>query len=294
MKILAFSDIIKWERYEELLDRIQPDVIALAGDLTSDGFASFWSEAIKQIPEFQKERRELMRKLGVVLTTKGMFDCSKNKNLVEWSEKLTLLEDKYRDTKEFLEVRKRIHVDKFYQFLKYAGKKSKILVVKGDHDEDFKGDYIPKKINKIFGCKEISGKIIEIKGFHFLGLGFNETHYIRTLKPIIEEFKRKVDVIITHCEQNKIPTVSLLEPKIIIRGHFGYGKYLVNNIPSVFTVGVKYTIIELKNKKIPKILQYRIGLDNKIKIVKRSSCRPWFSEVSEFERYKWLKPYPGI
>jgi Icc-related predicted phosphoesterase len=41
MKLLAFSDVVKWEGYEELADRIQPDIIALAGDLTSDGFTAF-------------------------------------------------------------------------------------------------------------------------------------------------------------------------------------------------------------------------------------------------------------
>ncbi|MGA2790203.1 MAG: hypothetical protein ABSF00_05495 [Candidatus Bathyarchaeia archaeon] len=44
MKILAFSDVVKWEGYEERVDRIRPDVVALVGDLTSDGGAAFWYE----------------------------------------------------------------------------------------------------------------------------------------------------------------------------------------------------------------------------------------------------------
>ncbi len=295
MKILAFSDVVKWEGYERLVDKIKPDAICLAGDLTSDGFASFWSEAIEQIPAYQKE----LKKMGIKFTREKNFvfcqwiDNKKPRelrnnilNIVETVER------KYRNSKEFFEIRKRMHVDRFYQFLEFAGKKSKVLIVKGDHDEDFEGDYLPEKINKIAGCKEISGKVVEINGFHFLGLGFNETHYLRTLKPLIERFKGKVDIVVTHCEQNKIPLVSLLKPKIIIRGHFGSGKYLVNDIPSVFTMGVKYTVIELERKRLPKILQYSVDRNGKVKLLEKGSCRPCFSGVSEFERYKWLKPYP--
>lgn len=326
MKILVFSDIIKWEGYEELVDRIKPDVITLAGDLTSDGFASFWGEKerlIGQLPDYQKEKRKLEKELPKRLSeVQYEYKTDKNsttitiryknsKQTIHWLlgqpsqndiirlKKEILLDElkekcKPRIEKKFLEFRKETHVDLFYKFLKYAGRKSKVLVVKGDHDDDFEKDYIVEKINKISGCKEISGKFVEISGLRFLGLGFNETHYLRILKPLIEEFKGKVDVVITHCEQNKIPLVSLLKPKIIIRGHFGFGKYLVNDIPSVFTMGVKYTIIEIENKKNPKILQYTVGRGSEIKLLEESSCKPWFSEVSEFERYKWLKPYPKI
>jgi len=290
MKILAFSDVGKWEGYEELVDRIKPDVIALAGDLTSEGFASFWSEAVEQIPEFQREKKHLMKKFGV-----NKYGVCTRQNLEEWVHAQDSLEDKYQDTKEFLENRKRIHVDKFYKFLRYSGKKSKVLVVKGDHDDDFKDDYIPERINKIAGCKEISGKIEKIKNLCFIGLSFNETHYVRTLESIVENFKNRVDVVITHCEQGKVPVVSCLNPKIMIRGHFGSGKYLVNGIPSVFTMGVKYTVVNIEAKGPPRILQYAVDrIDGKIKILEKGSCAPWFSKVSKFERYKWLQPYPEI
>jgi Icc-related predicted phosphoesterase len=292
MRILAFSDVIKREGYEELLGKFQPDIITLPGDLTSDGFASFWNEAIEQIPKFQKEKNQLMEKFGVIQISKNFYRCTKDQSPQEWFNILESLRDKYQNTKEFLKIRKRIHVDRFYRFLKCAGRKSKVLIVKGDHDDDFERDYIPERIDRIIGCKEISDKIIEMQGLHFLGLGFNETHYLKKLRPIIEKFKEKVDVVISHCEQDKLPLVSLLKPKIIIRGHFGSGKYLVNSIPSVFTMGVKYTIIELKDEKILKISQYIIGSDNKLRILEKGSCRPFFSKFSEFERYKWLKPFP--
>jgi predicted phosphodiesterase len=295
MKILVISDVIKWEGYEKIVDENQPDVIVLAGDLTSDGFASFWSEAIEQIPEYQDD----LKKLNISFKRKGNITFYQwvggrpkkyeNKHILDIVDEV---KKKYENSKEFLNVRKRIHVDKFYQFLEFAGKKSQILVVKGDHDEDFEGDYVPERIDKIDGCKEISGKCVVIDNLSFLGLGYNETHHVGILNSFVEKFKGKVDVVITHCEQGRLPIISLLKPKIIIRGHFGSGKYLVNDIPSVFTMGVKYTIIELENKKLPKITQYITDLNNNIKILEKGSCRPWFSRVSEFERYPWLKPYP--
>lgn len=292
LKILAISDIVRWEGYEKILDDTKPDVTILAGDLTSDGFASFWHDAVEQIPEFQKEKKKIMKKLGVVQVNKNFYSCSKDNRIEEWLDLLASLRKKYKKTKKFLEIRKKIHVDKFYNFLEYAGKKSKVLVVKGDHDEDFDKDYILEKINKIPDCKEITGRGIKVCGFSFIGLGFYETYDINMLNSIIEKFKGKVDIVITHCKQNRLPLISLLKPKLIIRGHFGSGKYLVNEIPAVFTQDVKYTIIELRNKKFPKISQYIIDKNNKKKRLKRGSCKPLFSKLSEFEIYEWLEPYP--
>jgi hypothetical protein len=57
-------------------------------------------------------------------------------------------------------------------------------------------------------------------------------------------------------------------------------------------MGVKYTIVELKNRELSKITQHATDLDNNIKILEKGSCRPWFLKVSEYEIYPWLKPYP--
>jgi len=72
------------------------------------------------------------------------------------------------------------HVESFYKFLRRSGVFSKVLVVKGNHDEDFEGDYSPEKINGIPGCFEISGKTIEVGGRLFLGLGFREARRLRS------------------------------------------------------------------------------------------------------------------
>ena len=100
MRILTFSDVREWQGYEKLVDKVEPDVVVLAGDLTSDGFAAFWSEG---------------------LTERG---------------------------KQSLENRKRAHVNRFYEFLKYAGEKTTVLIVRSNHDEDFKGDYDPDRIKR--------------------------------------------------------------------------------------------------------------------------------------------------
>ncbi len=247
LKILAFSDVVKWKGYEELLDTVKPDLVALAGDLTSDGFACFWNDAVEPIPEFQKEMELLKKAVSAAHTEDSLY---------KWMSGLSILRDKYSNSKEFFKIRKEMHVDKFYKFLRYAGEKSQVLVVEGDHDADFDGDYIPEEIDAIPGCTEISGEILNIDGLRFLGMGFDETRYLRILNPIIEEHKGQVDVVITHCEQKRTPLLSLLKPKIIIRGHSGSGKHLINDIPAVFTQDMFYTVIEFKGKSIVNVLQY--------------------------------------
>jgi hypothetical protein len=126
----------------------------LAGDLTSDGFASFWSEAIEQISEYQDELKKLninFKREGNITSYQWVGRKPKkyeNKHILDIVDEV---KKKYRDSKEFLNTRKRIHVYKFYQFLEFAGQKSQVLVVKGDHDEDFEGDYVPGRIDKTAG-----------------------------------------------------------------------------------------------------------------------------------------------
>jgi len=59
------------------------------------------------------------------------------------------LEAHYRKTKAFAAVQREIHVEKFYAFLEYAGRRAVVLVVKGDHDDDFPGAYDVCRINRI-------------------------------------------------------------------------------------------------------------------------------------------------
>jgi metallophosphoesterase superfamily enzyme len=73
MRILAFSDIQRWEGYEALVDEYRPDIVVLAGDLTSDGNAAFWDEALEHIPEFAKRKSELLRGYGLVEREKDFY-----------------------------------------------------------------------------------------------------------------------------------------------------------------------------------------------------------------------------
>lgn len=211
MKLLAFSDVLEWKGYEKLVGRLQPDIVVLAGDLVSDGLASFWGDGFAKFWGNEAEKRR------------------KERNI---------------------QRRKKIHVEKFYRFLRYAGARSEVLVVEGDHDSQFEGDYAPGRINRIGGCNEISGKALQTRGLRFLGLGFGQTRYLKTLRPQIGEYKQQVDIVVTHCEQNRMPLLSALQPKLIIRGHFGSGRYLVNGVPSVFTAEAQYTVVELDRKSV--------------------------------------------
>ena len=231
MIILALSDVTEWKGYEKIVDSIQPNILTLAGDLTSDGFASFW---------------------------------------------------RYKNDKNFLRI-KEVHVNNFYQFLRYAGRKSEVLVIKGDHDEDFEGDYVPEKINKIIGCKEISGKTADINGIRFLGLGFKEAHRFKEPKSTTEWSKRNIDIVVMHGEN--IRFVSLLKPKIIVKGGLFTGTYLVNDIPSVFTGSLGFTVIELKNKAVSKISEYAFDLKSQQITSKK------FPPIPALKKYGWIKPY---
>jgi len=216
LRILAFSDVVKWWGvFEALVDQLNPDVITLAGDLAFDGFAPFyWTGALSD-------------------------EIPKGKNF----ERL-----------------RRMHVNRFYRFLTYAGRKSKVLMVRGNHDDEFKGGYLPQKINRIPGCVEVSGKIIELNGYRFLGLGYNDAHDSRKLKQMSERLTGKVDIVLMHGENIRL--VSLLKPKLIIKGGLKLGACLVNDVPSVFTGPEHYAIIELRNKTVSKISGYLFNSSN--------------------------------
>ena len=242
LRILAFSDVAGWWKgYEALVDSLQPDVICLAGDLVSDGFAEFlWGRG-----------------------------------------------------------RRTDHVESFYKFLQRSGSVSKVLVVKGNHDEDFEEDYSPERINEIPGCFEISGRTIEVDGMLFLGLGFREARRLRSgysrpsryLQSLIEKFRGKVDVVLMH--DKNIRYASLLKPKLIIKGGLCLGACLVNGVPSVFTGPDSSVIIEFENKAISKISGYLLNPTR------------WYVEMSDsrgirkafsldvpvnYRKFEWVKP----
>jgi hypothetical protein len=291
-RILIFSDVVRWSGYKRLVLHHKPKVILLAGDLTSDGFAAFRRDAFERIPAFTRKRKALARKFGVQVQADGLFRLKPSAKWEPFSDELRVLEQEYAESDEFHAARKALHIKPFLNFLRFAGKAANVFLVKGDHDDDFPGDYDSDQINSIDGCMEISGKLVEARGLRFLGLGFNETHYKRTLCEFVKEFRDKVDVVVAHSEQSRLPILGEFRPRLIARGHFGFGRFLINDIPSVFTGGNCYSLAEIGRSV--KITQYRKALGkSRPSRFDKADCSPWLSDRSEFEMYPWLKPYSG-
>jgi hypothetical protein len=200
------------------------------------------------------------------------------------------LEDRYRRTEAFLKARKKMHVDKFYTFLHYAGKLSKVLVTKGDHDDDFADDYDTQRINRIPGCREISGKAYSRNRCIFLGLGFEQAGYRRPLRSFVGDFKGRAQVVIAHAPQRNLRLIAEIKPKLLIRGHFGSGQYIVDGAPTVFTSGLNHAVIEIGRTGLPRIRKFgSISIsDQTIGELKRDS----FSDRSFRRTWPWLRKYP--
>lgn len=274
MRILAFSDVCRWEEYERLVDHCKPDVVALAGDLTSDGFAAFWNDALQFVPEFLKKKRALFRRFGAIEHDGVIQVRSTSAGSMAFLSRLGELKQRYRKTSAFRKARKRIHVNKFYDFLRYAGRRSTVLVVAGDHEDDFVGDYDARRVNRISGCREISGKLCAVEGQTFLGLGFEQGGFRRPLRALISTLRDHVDVLIAHAPQRNVRLLAEFKPRLIIRGHFGWGAYLIDGIPTVFT-SAGHAIIDIGKRGPPRI---------------RQSSHATFADLSQ--DYDWLRPYP--
>ena len=258
-KILVLSDIHTWKSLDVLVRDMTPDLLLLAGDLVHNGGLEIPDEAYVKSAS------------GATYLNKTAY-------------------------KKLLKE----HASAFYDFLELVGGQFPIFIIRGDHDTTERG-YAVEKINKISGCTEISGKVVEINGLRILGLGFDETYKLRKLRPLIEDYKGTVDIVVTHCKTGRLPLISSIEPKLIIRGHWGRGRFLVNGIPTLMNNSASMGFIELKDKVISKIIQYDIykfWKTRKKKISNECSCNSFglyafeHPGVSEFDVYKWLKPYP--
>jgi hypothetical protein len=155
-----------------------------------------------------------------------------------------------------------------------------VLVISGDHDDDFPGDYDPHRIEAIPGCHEISGKVHIVNGVSFLGLGFRQAGYRRPLRHTVLERKGQVDVVIAHPPQKNVRIVAELQPGLLIRGHFGWGRHSIDGVPSVFTPG-GVAVIDTRRKKPP--------------LIRLLNDDPWGPTSDRLLRknYPWLKPYPA-
>ncbi len=277
MTILAFSDVVDWDRpYEHLVDNYKPGLVALPGDLTSDGGARFWRDALEFVPAFRRSRTALRRRLGGVHSRSQGLDVVPRESSEEYRRSLRDLELRYRTSGTFSTARREMHVEKFYDFLEHAGRKANVLVVKGDHDDDFAGDYDVERIDAIPGCQEISGKIATCGEWTVLELGFDQAGYRRALRRLIAEFKGRVRIVIAHAPQENARLLAEFQPRLLNRGHFGRGRFLIDGVPAVFTVG-HHATIEMSRKGLPRI---RYAGDD-----------GW--EAALRRTYPWLEPYRG-
>jgi hypothetical protein len=312
VRILAFSDVYRWRGYERLVDKYEPHVVTLAGDLTSDGVAAFWREGLEYVAEFIRNRRSLLKgfRVKTTMVEEGRLsvlpgprkkcpictnlrppyeECNEPRHLdFAVLDHLRQLENHYHKSAKFRAVHARIHTTKFYRFLQYAGKRTSVLVVKGDHDDDFPGDYDPLRINHIPGCHEISGQTFEVKGTLVLGVSYQQTAYRRVSDSLLAKFPQRGGVVICHARQGNVRLVADLRPKLIIRGHHGSGRFLLDGIPAVFTNGAP-AIITFFKSEFPHIRTLSVNEGRRVAPspeIKISIEDLWSKD------YPWLKPYP--
>lgn len=176
------------------------------------------------------------------------------------------------------------HAEKFYRFLHVAGEKAKILIIRGNHDEDYAGDYSPERINAAPNCQEISGKIAYIDGYVFLGLGFREAWKLkdspRYLQSLIHKYFGKINVILMH--DRNVRYASLLKPKFIIKGGFSAGACRINDAPTIFTGPYTYAVIKMDGNRL---LETEFFVNDGKQHRKVQADNPQF-----YRKFSWVKP----
>ena len=188
----------------------------------------------------------------------------------------------------------------FYDFLRHVGKKSKVLVIKGNHDDskwsDSTSHYSINKINSIKGCNEISGKSIKINGLKFLGIDYESSRINANLLPLLDKHGDGVNVIVSHGDVSKIHHLAKLKPMIVINGHTRGGVYSAYDVPVVLTNEVGLVLIEIKQNSVKTILEYQpISKYNKIgglqvRLISSNGDVSWlfFSIDPKYKRIKKL------
>ena len=179
-----------------------------------------------------------------------------------------------------------IHIELFYSFLKVVGSRYKVLIVKGNHDEEVGKAYSPDKIDSIPRCMEISGKLVDVEGFSFLGLGFSEASKIGRLKQIIKRYEDKVDIILMH--GGNLHTISLIKPKVIIKGGYAPSIFSINGVPALFNGPDHCGVVEFKDEYLKEITLYRF-MRIKGRIILKKVENPGIPYP--FKDKEWVKPY---
>jgi len=248
MRILALSDAYDWSTQAELLNRHRPDVTILAGDLVSDGIVAFRRAALEAIPAYRRERDDLLRRYPE--RPRPRYRPGVPTLLPIRERRLYDLQDRYRESPAYHAARRRLHVRPFYEFLAEAGRMSQVLVVKGNHDDDYPGEYRPDRISRIPGCREISGQAVTLDGHVILGIGSDQAWRLRSLDQVLADWRGRVDVVIAHAPRRNIAFVTALSPRLIIRGHYGPGPCIVNGVPTIGTWACP-TVITMRRRSAP-------------------------------------------
>jgi len=270
VKILFIADVNSWKDYITFLNHARPDIVMMGGDLVSDGGARFWNRMeslIFDIPELRKELLDFLHSHKSYLEFKKSDEYEKAVEYIEsgYKERICLdesafvspmflvgsliphgsklhsdfidlfskLEQRARESPEFRDYVNDNHISKFYDALDQSSEICKaVFVVMGDHDYyDFPGAYSLTRINSYKNVHEISGKNVVHENLRILGLGFMETHYLQKLRDLSDLHQDKVDIILTHAEQKRmLELAAWIRPKIVLRGHFGFGLVRIKNV----------------------------------------------------------------
>jgi hypothetical protein len=173
-------------------------------------------------------------------------------------------------------------MDFFYRFLGFASRRADVLVIGGNHEEysASKTCYDKQRINSINNCRELSGLSVRVGGLHFVGLGYTDTlgklqlrmGELATLNP---------DVLITHCELERLSLLSRLSPKLIIRGHAssGPGRFLARGVPVISAGAVRYSVITVE--------EHGIGVTQEPTGRNATNDHTWLS----LHPFGWLRPF---
>jgi hypothetical protein len=204
--------------------------------LYSDGYTGYVKTPVKLIFELIESAKTSRRDLSLYL---------------DFMRLLGMLEMKATKAPEFLTYANDLYFSKFYEAIKYCSdKRITVFIVKGNHDDDFKGAYDIGLINSINPTAEITGKFLSYSNVNILGLGFWDTNALNISK-IKANLSDKIDIIIAHAEQSKLKNILDLNPKVVFRGHFVTGVYKISNV-LVLSSGFpfSYSIADFTNGEI--------------------------------------------
>jgi Icc-related predicted phosphoesterase len=282
LRVLAISDVRSWVQMQSLTEAWKPDVVVLGGDLVHDGgvdLAPIW----KRHPEFQEGLARIHRKFGREPGGR-MYGKPPPLTLIR---AVNSLKDRLYGDAVFEHLYRRHHVEGFYRFLRRAGRWAPVLVIQGNHDEN--AHYSTERINAIRGCQEISGKRVEVKGTSFLGV----SHFIGNRRGRFKELEAAhpggADVVIAHPPLATTPFHAKLANRLLIKGHYWPGTWMVEGKPTVFTSEVHHSVIELTPNGYPRISQW-LRLKGGFGRFEEDRRARWFTQLHTHK--PWIRPYP--